>query len=133
MKMIYLRVYNNRKLEAFDSRPPKVIDIKDDEETYQKVLQTDEIYITRRKIGNQNFTIIHDGDSFYMRKRKVSAVSNDDKIMIYGNIIIAPDILTHNGKFDGLTDEEISYINSKIHFHPIYQNYVLTDCNYINK
>jgi hypothetical protein len=120
MRVLYLNVN--------DEKEPEVIDIEDNLKTYQKLLQCKTVYITRRKIANRYFTIIHDDTN--PKGRKVSAISSDNKEVFFGNIVIIADTLSYKWYFISLTDEQIIFLKDKMKPHSVYGNYILTECDY---
>lgn len=121
MKVIYLNVNENK--------PPEVLDIVDDLDTYYKLCQCTCIDIVTREIGKIPYSIVCDDEGLFVNEPKISAVDNKYHAQLVGNLVICgmPD---EYGELTGLTDFDIAHIRMRIRFLYTHKNpdgyYILT-------
>ena len=121
MKVIYLNVNENK--------PPEVLDVIDDLETFYKLCQCSCIDIVTREIGKIPYSIICDDEGLFVDAPKISAVDNKYQAQLVGNLVICgmPD---ENGELTSLTDFDVAHIRMRIRY--LYTNkhpdgyYILT-------
>lgn len=92
----------------------KVVDIKDNLDTYYNLIGCDCIDIVMRKIGGKYFDIVCDDEGLLKSEPKISAISNTYEPMLVGNLVIV-----HNdgmGNLVGITDSDIEHLKKNIKY-----------------
>ena len=86
--------------------------ICDELEDFYKYLQCDTFDIATRKIGDKYYDIFVDDIGTFVENPIVSAINNNDEVMLVGNLIIA----NHDaeGNTTSLTTEDVKNISKQI-------------------
>ena len=105
MKVIYLNVNENK--------PPEVLDIVDDLDTYYKLCQCTCIDIVTREIRKIPYSIVCDDEGLFIDEPKISAIDETYQAQLVGNLVICgmPD---ENGELTSLTDFDVAHIRMRI-------------------
>ena len=95
-----------------ESNSSKVIETEGGLENYYKILNCSLIDITERKIDGQYFDIICDDEGLFKEGNQVSAVSEDGRPQLVGNILIC----NHDGEGgeSGLSDEDLEKVSKRL-------------------
>lgn len=98
MKAIYLNVK--------EGKAPKIVDIKDDLQTFYKLIDCDIIDITTRECNNVICDIICDDEGLLKDNPIVSAINTRNQPELVGNLLICG-YANSGGQLQGLTNSEI--------------------------
>lgn len=101
MKAIYLNV--------LEKELPQIIDIKDNLNTYYKLLKCNTIDIVTRTIEGHSFSVVCDDEGLLKENPIISAVSQNSKVQFVGNLIFCG-IPNDEGEMLSLTNEECKTI-----------------------
>ena len=108
IRVVYLNVDNGN--------PPEVLRIKDELETYYKLIGCTAIDVITRRINGKNYHIICDDEILLNNKYPKIGLWAPAGYNVYGNIIVAG-FVNAIGDFTSLSEEDCNSILSAVGLH----------------
>lgn len=106
MQVIYFKPGYQRLPEAF-----AVMDIKDELDTYYKLINCDSIDITTASFNGLRVNVVVDDIGCFRDDIKVSIFTRDNYTHLVGNVVITG-LANKEGELTGLSDNDIKIIRS---------------------